>query len=60
MPYTCLVILTLEGQPPPRHLSIESVGRWHDGGCPSKVKMPKLACIAALPDPRSEIMELAC
>ena len=32
-------ILTLEGQPPSRHLSTELMGRLRDGDCPSRVKI---------------------
>ena len=44
--YSSSDTLTLEGQPPPRHLPTDSVGRWRGRGCPSKVKIPRLACIA--------------
>ena len=40
--YTSLGILTLEGSP---HHATDSVVRWRGGGCPSRVKMSRPACI---------------
>ena len=40
--HASLGILTLEGHPPSHRLPTESVGRRRGGGCPSRVKMPRI------------------